>query len=264
MNQPGDTTARLRKEARAAAARAFVPYSGRREAAVLLLSDGAWVPGVRVESASFSLVIPALINAFSTAVACGRSDVVAVALSRPLHPEEAAYLRATPAGAFTASTPEVFVHAETGVLPPPRGLLSPFLTEPAPADPSDGIALARTVARRAYVPASRFPVGCVLVSEGLLVPGVNVEHEDWTRILCAERNALGTAATWGLATVETLYLTCLKDDAGTPCGACRQLLVELAPVSELWMDRGDAPADASTPTALLPGAFRGAGLLGLS
>ena len=59
-----ETVDMLRREARAAAARAYVPYSGRGAAAVMLLADGLWVPGVRVESASFSLVIPALVNAF--------------------------------------------------------------------------------------------------------------------------------------------------------------------------------------------------------
>ncbi len=84
-----------------------------------------------------------------------------------------------------------------------------------------------------------------------------MEHEDWTRILCAERNALGTAISYGLTGLHTMYLTCLCDPQGTPCGACRQLLTEQAPALVLWMDRGDAPPASATPEALLPGFFSG-------
>lgn len=252
------TEAWLRAQARSAAEHAYVPYSQRREAAVLLLSDGMWVPGVRVENASFSLSIPALVNAFSTAVASQRTDVVAVVLSRTFLPEDIAFLRSTPQGAFRPAGDEVFTATDVTSLPAPGDRLVPFLEGPAPAEPASGIALARDVARHAYTPESQFPVGCVLVTdEGRLIPGVNVEHADWSRILCAERNALGTAMTWGQTALSTLYLTCLNDPSGSPCGACRQLLAELAPGARLWMDRGDEPAESTSPQRLLPGAFSG-------
>ncbi|MDX1547511.1 MAG: cytidine deaminase [Rhodothermales bacterium] len=250
----------LRRHAHDAAARAHTPYSGRPAAAVLLLSDGAWVPGVRVESASFSLVIPALVNALSTAVAAGRRDVVAAVLDHAATPDEAAFLATVPDGAFERAAEDAFVRRAGVSLPPASERLDPFLDAPLPASSEDGIALARAVAERALVPESSFPVGCVLAAGGRLVPGVNVEHPDWSRVLCAERNALGTAVSYGLPEAEALYLTCLKDPAGTPCGACRQLLVELASAAVLWMDRGDnAPASAA-PSALLPGAFDGRAL----
>jgi cytidine deaminase len=188
--------------------------------------------------------------------------VVAVVLSRPALPEDVAFLDATPAGTFTPRAEDVYARGDVDALPKPTERLVPFLDAPLPQRPADGITLARLVAQRAYVPASNFPVGCVLVTgDGRLLPGVNVEHADWSRILCAERNALGTAMTWGRTDLTALYLTCPKDPNGTPCGACRQLLVELAPASELWMDRGNAPAASSAPERLLPGAFRGNTLL---
>lgn len=251
----------LRHRATEAASRARVPYSGRPEAAVLLLSDGCWVPGVRVESASFSLVIPALLNAFTTAVAAGRLDVVAVALSRALRAEDSAYLEAVPFGAFRRLEADLYVRGDVDVLPDVGERLALFLDAPRPGSPEAGIALAREVARRAHVPESRFPVGCVLeTTDGRLLPGVNVEHSDWSRILCAERNALGTAVSYDVASFRHGYLSCPSDPAGTPCGACRQLLVELAPAMPLWMDRGGAPPERVTSEALLPGSFAGARL----
>jgi homotetrameric cytidine deaminase len=250
----------LRSEARNVAVRAYVPYSGRGEAAVLLLADGTWVPGVRVESASFSLVIPALVNAFSTAVAAGRQDVVAVVTNHPVQPEDTAFLHALPP-AFTQHAEDVFVAAEFASLPAFGACLDPFLPVSPLDDVAAGIGLAREIAQRAYVPESDFPVGCMLVIEdGRLLPGVNVEHSDWSRILCAERNAISTAITWGAAPARVLYLTCLKDPKGSPCGACRQVLAELALGATLWMDRGSASPEAATPEQLLPDAFTGQAL----
>ena len=251
--------AALRAEAQAVAERAYVPYSGQHEAVVLLLSDGTWVPGVRVENASFSLLIPALVNAYSTAIAAGRDDVVAVVGSQPLLPEAEAFLHALPAG-FQKVDDDAFVATDCKALPVLGDRLDPFLPDTPPDDPVAGIAIARKIAERAYVPESNFPVGCMLVTEDGLLPGVNVEHSDWTRILCAERNAAGTAITWGTPPANALYLSCLKDPEGSPCGACRQVLAELATGATLWMDRGSASPEATTPEQLLPGAFTGEAL----
>ena len=257
-----ETLDMLCRQARAAATRAYVPYSGQGAASVLLLADGTWVPGVRVESASFSLVIPALVNAFTTAVATGRRDVVAVALSRSFLAEDAAYMQAAPTGPFRQTADDVFVAADVESLPALTTRLDPFLDAPPPETPEAGIVLAQEVARRAHTPESAFPVGCVLTThDGRLLPGVNVEHSNWSRILCAERNALGTAVSWGQTQVQTAYLTCLKDPTGSPCGACRQLLAELAPDATVWMDRGKASPEATSPARLLPGAFHGQALV---
>ncbi len=248
----------LRRHAVQAAQNAHVPYSENPAAAVLLLSDGQWIPGVRVESATFSLVIPALLNALSTAVAVNRTDILAAVCSAPAAPEDKTFMQGVPFAAFEAVAPDVFVNAQAPAWTAPTHRLDPALHAKTPTTPEEGIVLARQVADRAFVPASHFPVGCVLRTEsGLLLPGVNVEHPDWSRILCAERNALGTAVSYGLMPADALYLSCPLAPSGTPCGACRQLLVELAPTVTLWMDRAKQAPEQTTPAALLPGAFRG-------
>lgn len=249
----------LRDRARAAEQHAYVPFSGDPEAAVLLLEDGTWIPGVRVESATFSLSIPPLLNAYTTAVTLGHQDIVAAVLNRPLRPAERVFLDATPHASFQQAGPDAYVKATS--LPKIRQRLSPFLEASAPETPTEGIRQARAVAEGAYVPASRFPVGCILTTaDGRCIPGVNVEHPDWMHILCAERNALGTAYSYGYTDLDALYLSCPTDPAASPCGACRQLLVELAPEATLWMDRGSAPPDKAHPDSLLPGSFSGQAL----
>ncbi len=296
----------LHEAARTARARAHVPFSSAPVGAALLLADGRVVPGVRVESASFSLTAPALVAAYATAAAHGvAGDVVAVALSRPVQAHEEALLAGWPEAPFHRGAEGVYVRGRSAraASPLPEAVgprLDPFLDADAfraaipaavPADaeaPLDadaangaaradgaagakavppeavrGVAQARALAEaRAYVPASAYPVGAVLaLDDGRRLPGVNVEHGDWARTLCAERTALATACAYGcLDRLAALYLACPRDTAAVPCGACRQWLVELAPDAVLWMDRLHRAPTAARPAALLPGAFQGRAL----
>lgn len=262
---PDRALVRLRKRAQQLTARAHVPFSHTPTAAVLLLEDGTWIPGVRVESASYSLTLPALLNAYTTAVAAGRAEtVVAVVLSRPFRREETLYVEELPHGTYDPCADDAWIRgtmAGDGALPTVGPVLDPFLEESVQKG-SQGVAAARRVASRAYVPASGFAVGAVLEGQdGSLVPGVNVEHPDWARILCAERNALGTMQSYALPPPRHLFLSCPEDPEATPCGACRQLLAELAPDTIFWMDRHNDAPERSTVSTLLPGSFRGQALL---
>jgi cytidine deaminase len=246
----------LARHAADVAKRSHAPYSGRQEGVVLILDDGTLVAGARVESASFSLVIPAATNALSTLASSGRDDVTALVASTPFTAHDHAMLSQTFAGTFRLSGDALMLRRGISSLPTLTSWLDPTVPRP-----SSGIDAAREIAQRAVVPESDFPVGCIAVTkEGIAVPGVNVEHEDWARVICAERNALGTLITYGLGTAASLYLTCLKDASGTPCGACRQLLAELAPEAEILMDRGNGEPLASSPLDLLPGAFAGSAI----
>jgi homotetrameric cytidine deaminase len=255
-------TEALRKRAASLLDRAYTPFSNEPTAAVVVLDDGTWIPGVRVESASFSLTIPALVNAYTTAVAYGQqSRIRALALSRTLQRGEAAYVSDLSDHPWTALAPDIWVPGDDGSFPAPTDCFDPRLSRTGET-PASGIRMAREAAERAHVPASNYPVGAVLeLDDGPLLAGVNVEHPDWSRILCAERNAVGTAYSYREPSIRSLFLTCTNDPDGTPCGACRQILAELTPEATLWMDRhSDAPQRAR-PSDLLPGSFRGRALL---
>lgn len=256
---PTEQLSRLRAIASKTSERAFVPYSGSRDAAVLLLSDGRWIPGVRVESASYSLVIQPLLNVVTTAVALNRTDVVAAVMTRPLTPTERTYVALDPMLRDLQPQASDALVTNLDALPHPKEPLPPFVQDDLDLADGDAINLAREIAERARVPESDFPVGCIVRIPGAgYVPGVNVEHPDWNQILCAERNAIGTCVSYGLTDrISSIHLTCLNDPGATPCGACRQLLVELAPTATLWMDRGERAPAQSDPITLLPGSFNG-------
>lgn len=115
------------------------------------------------------------------------------------------------------------------------------------ADPTTLIAAARAAATRAYAPYSRFRVGAAVQSECGVFTGCNVENASYGLCLCAERTALASAIAAGARTFSALAVTCLdaKESLGlkgrTPCGACRQWLLELAPEADVWIDGVDQP-----------------------
>jgi cytidine deaminase len=87
---------------------------------------------------------------------------------------------------------------------------------------------ARKAAENAYAPYSSFPVGAaLLLPDGSVVTGVNVENRSFGLTNCAERTAVFTACAAGHRTFTALAIATPKADSPVgPCGACRQVLTE--------------------------------------
>jgi len=84
-----------------------------------------------------------------------------------------------------------------------------------------------------YSPYSKFQVGAALVLEnGKIIPGSNQENASYPLCLCAERIALGAAASqYPRIPVVAMAVTIKNakfhiDQPVSPCGACRQVLLE--------------------------------------
>ena len=137
--------------------------------------------------------------------------------------------------------------------------------------PADLIAAAREAATRAHAPYSRFAVGAaLLMTDGSLVTGANVENASYGLSLCAETVAIATASAAGrLREVVAVGVIGGAMDAdgratGTapvsPCGRCRQVLNEAAQLGgrDLLVHCGAAEGDAIATyrlSELLPAAF---------
>lgn len=82
-----------------------------------------------------------------------------------------------------------------------------------------------------YSPYSHFPVGAaLLMSDGSVITGANIENRSFGLTNCAERSAVFTAASAGWRTFCALAIAAPKADYPVgPCGACRQVLTEFAP-----------------------------------
>src|SRR4028119_447862 len=101
---------------------------------------------------------------------------------------------------------------------------------------ADLIEAARTAALKAYAPYSGFSVGCAILSdEGQLVTGANMENACYRLGICAEQSALTTAQhVFGLQRITRIAVAggdgsgerLAGEQSVTPCGGCRQALLE--------------------------------------
>jgi homotetrameric cytidine deaminase len=120
---------------------------------------------------------------------------------------------------------------------------------------------ARKARRRAYAPYSHFKVGAaLLLQDGRVVTGVNVENASYGLTLCAERNAIAAAIMAGAqpGDIAAVAIVTRATAPTAPCGACRQVLAEhcQSSVRVVMHNVADGKTEATTVKELLPRAFR--------
>lgn len=132
------------------------------------------------------------------------------------------------------------------------------------------IAAARAAAAHAYAPYSGYHVGAVLLlDDGSMVSGANVENASYGLTLCAETVAVAKLANMGaLARVRAVAIVGGRPESGAllgaepvhPCGRCRQMLNEAAECASVDIDVHCASGDGSAAVSyrlseLLPHSF---------
>jgi cytidine deaminase len=127
-------------------------------------------------------------------------------------------------------------------------------------DLDDLIARAIAARTRAYAPYSRFQVGAALAAGGKVFEGANVENAAYPLATCAERAAVVAAASAGERVIDAIAVATDASPPSSPCGACRQILYELAPDPRAVVVIAVNPAGerrAWTLAELLPDGFTG-------
>jgi len=130
------------------------------------------------------------------------------------------------------------------------------------------LALAREAAAKAYAPYSKFNVGAAVESvDGEVVTGANMENACYRLGLCAEQSALTAAQhAFGLDKVTRIAVIGGTDaTVCTPCGGCRQAILEAAQLSgrdvEIICSSGDgSKVERYTIAELIPHGFGPANL----
>lgn len=122
------------------------------------------------------------------------------------------------------------------------------------------VAAARTAADLAHAPYSRFRVGAALLfADGGMVTGANVENASYGLSLCAETVAVAKALSDGRRGGLVAVAVSGPDAAEiSPCGRCRQVLMELAGLdgsNPLVLGAGTGGAREWHLSELLPHAF---------
>ena len=119
---------------------------------------------------------------------------------------------------------------------------------------------AKAAAQNSYSPYSHFAVGsAVLVSDGGIYLGTNVENASYSLTNCAERSALFNAVSSGALSngeKEISALALWTQKGGIfPCGACRQVILELAPKADIIISGTDREILILKISDLMPFSF---------
>lgn len=132
------------------------------------------------------------------------------------------------------------------------------MTRIAPADLTpewqELLEAARAARERAYAPYSGFRVGAaVRAANGQVYSGCNIENAVYGLTICAERAAIFCAVADGQRDLKALAL--VTDTLSTPCGSCRQVMVEFAPGLPVLISDTADHYWLTTAQALLPHSF---------
>lgn len=115
--------------------------------------------------------------------------------------------------------------------------------------------MANDIRERAYTPYSNFKVGAALLcADGTVFTGVNIESATYTPSICAERTAFFKAISEGYRDFVKIAVTCDKEYC-SPCGVCRQVMVEHAPNLEILLGNPQGTFKRMSIRELLPEAF---------
>ena len=124
-------------------------------------------------------------------------------------------------------------------------------------DRSNLIKTAIDARQKAYAPYSKFLVGAALLTDdGSVFTGCNVENTSYGLCICAERTAICKAVSEGHQKFEAIAVAATP--FATPCGACRQFIVEFGKEIEVICVDADDPSNTRSWTIeqLIPENFK--------
>ena len=108
-----------------------------------------------------------------------------------------------------------------------------------------------------HSPYSEFPVGAALLADsGAIFSGCNIENASYPEGWCAETSAISHLITAGETQIIEILVVAEKKDRTTPCGGCRQRLIEFAaPNTPVHLCNQQGVVDTITLGDLLPASF---------
>jgi len=118
---------------------------------------------------------------------------------------------------------------------------------------------AMQAAQHSYSPYSKFRVGAaLLLSDGNIVTGCNVENASYRLTCCAEQSAIARAVAEHGPSIclRAVAIANLNNSASMPCGACRQTLAEFGGDDTLILYPAEDGLAETTLGEILPAAFR--------
>jgi cytidine deaminase len=118
------------------------------------------------------------------------------------------------------------------------------------------IRAAKQAKRKAYAPYSSFRVGAAIrTKKGRVYTGCNIENSSYGLAICAERTAIFKAISEGEKEFTAIAVASDDPDFCPPCGACRQVLMDLAPSLDFVMINKKGQEKVVTLKELFPYPF---------
>ena len=106
----------------------------------------------------------------------------------------------------------------------------------------------------ALAPYSKYKVGAaVLTDSGDIISGCNIENSSYSLTICAERVALFKAISEGYTKFKAMSVS--TENAGMPCGACRQVIWELCGDIPLYICDKERLVSTNNSKDLIPDPF---------
>ena len=120
---------------------------------------------------------------------------------------------------------------------------------------SELIKMAFNAKTKAYVPYSNFKVGAaVLMEDGSIYTGCNIESASYSPTICAERTAIFKAVSEGKKSISAIAI--VGDGEYTyPCGVCRQVIREFGKDARIIIAKSEDEYLEYTLDELLPHSF---------
>lgn len=218
----------------------YVPYSGSPSVEVVRSTDNQCFAGIRIENISYPLSITATQVALFNCLSEGHT------------PQELWTINTQdPITAFWEKELDITI-TEMGQDTFPDLQLADLRINPG-TNPKEKLI---ELLDYAVVKESNFPVTALIETEKGFFSGVNVECSNWDMGLCAERIAIAKALTFGSKNLKTLHIHTRDGEFSSPCGACRQVLVEHMPNRQIHLHHADHSQSIHYSSDLLPHSFQ--------
>ncbi|MCY6959695.1 cytidine deaminase [Clostridium brassicae] len=113
------------------------------------------------------------------------------------------------------------------------------------------------IRERAYAPYSNFKVGAaVIMEDGKIYSGCNIENASYGATNCAERTAIFNAVTEGNRKLKAIAIVGDTTTYTYPCGICRQVISEFCDEdTDIILVKNEKEYLTKKIDDILPGAF---------
>ncbi|HKK45997.1 MAG TPA: cytidine deaminase [Balneolaceae bacterium] len=217
----------------------YTPYSGNPSVAIVESESGYYFPGCRIENISYPLSIDAEQSALFCCLSEGHK----------------------PAKLFVSDPKKEIIRFWEHVLNITIGQLDENLLSDnnfASITLNENLNIDQTLddlLDAAVVGESNFPVSALLKTDLGYISGVNIECSAWNMGLCAERVAISKALSYGAQKLSKLHIHTRKGEFSSPCGACRQVIIEHMPHRQIHLHHADHSESIHFSEDLLPYSF---------